>query len=112
MAAWPTTLPAPAINSLKESPPNNVLRTSVDKGPAKTRKRTTANTRPISFMLNLLPADVTTLDDFYNANCAIPFDYIHPRTGAACSAKFVELPQYSEREGVDYTASISLEILP
>lgn len=115
MATWPATLPPPALNSLVESAPDNLIRTSMDKGPAKVRRRTTANVRPLQFTLHLTPAQVTTLDTFFNDTTfggADAFDYTHPRTGAAVSARFKEVPQYNEREGIIYDASISLEILP
>lgn len=115
MAVWPATLPPPALNSLQESPPNNTIRSQMDKGPAKVRRRTTANIRPLAFNLKLTPAQVQTLDDFYNITTfsgADEFDYVHPRTGAGCSARFVQPPGYSEQEGTIYNASVSLEILP
>lgn len=115
MATWPATLPAPALSSLKESPPRNLIRSEMDKGPAKVRRRTTANVRPLSFNLKLTSAEVTTLDTFFVTTVnsgADEFDYTHPRTGDAVTARFVEEPQYSENEGVMYNCAISLEILP
>lgn len=115
MATWPATLPAPALNTLKEAPPNNVIRTQMDKGPAKVRRRTTANVRPLSFTLRLTPAQVATLDNFFvntTFSGADEFDYTHPRTGVACTARFVEPPEYAEMEGVIYACGVSLEILP
>lgn len=115
MAVWPTSLPAPALNSLQESPPDNVIRTNMDKGPAKVRRRTTANIRPISFILVLTAAEVAALDTFYvddTFSGSEAFDYTHPRTGLACTARFVSPPEYSEREKAGYTVSVSLEIMP
>lgn len=115
MATWPATLPAPAINTFQESPADNLLRTSMDKGPAKQRRRTTANTRPISFTLKLTPAQVQTLDDFFEDTLysgADEFDYTHPRTGASVTARFTERPSYAESEGTIYNCAISLEIMP
>lgn len=115
MATWPATLPPPVLNSLKESPPDNTIRSQMDKGPAKVRRRTTANIRPISFTMRLTPAQVETLDTFYDVTTfsgADEFDYTHPRTSAAVTARFVSPPEYSELEGVLYNCSISLEIMP
>ncbi len=115
MVTWPAALSAPALNSYIESPPKNTIRTQMDKGPSKVRRRTTSNVRPISFNLKLTPAEVTTLDTFYDtttASGAIEFDYTHPRTSAAVTARFVSIPQYSEVEGVLYNCAIQLEILP
>ncbi len=115
MAVWPTSLPAPALNSLQESPPDNVIRSNMDKGPAKLRRRTTANIRPISFAMVLTAAEVVILDSFYTDDTfsgSEEFDYNHPRTGVACTARFVAPPEYSEREGAAYNVGVSLEILP
>jgi hypothetical protein len=115
MATWPASLPPPALNTLRESPPRNMMRSSMDKGPAKTRRRTTANIRPLSFSLNLTEAQVQTLDDFFVDDLfsgVDEFDYTHPRTGAPVTARFVQEPEYSEREGVLYNVGIALEILP
>lgn len=115
MPTWPADLPAPAVNTLKEKPPKNTQRTQMDKGPAKSRRRTTANVRPISFTLKLTPALVQTLDDFFTTDTysgSIEFDYTHPRTGASVTAQFADEPDYGESEGVLYNVQISLEILP
>lgn len=115
MATWPATLPAPAIDSLRESPPKNKLRTQMDKGPAKQRRRTTANTRPLSFVLKLTAAQVQILDDFFTGDTAYgvtEFNYTHPRTGDSVTAQFVDEPQYNEQAGVLYNVSVSLEVLP
>lgn len=114
-SAWPTTLPAHLINSFQETPPDNVLRTSMDKGPAKLRRRTTTNTRPIRFSMILTPTQLTALDTFYATTTrsgADEFDYKHPRTNATVSARFANPPSYSDVNGRVYRAEISLEILP
>lgn len=117
MATWPATLPAPKLNTLRESPPNNAIGTRMDKGPDKVRRRTTANVRPLSFSIELTSALVDTLDDFYTETTfsgVIDFDYTHPRTGDPVTARFKPgtPPQYSELEGVLYTVAIELEVLP
>lgn len=115
MPTWPITLPAPALNTLEESPPDNTIRTTMDKGADKVRRRTTANIRPISFSMMLTEAQTEILDDFYTADTfsgSEAFDYTHPRTGAAVQARFVNPPNYAEREGQVYAAAVSLEILP
>ncbi len=113
MTTWPATLPAPAINTYKESPPNNTRRTSMDKGPAKARRYTSANTRPVTFSMKLTPEQVVTLDEFYElVGGFVEFDFVSPRTGDTLSARFVENPNYSDQDGVLYNCSVSLEILP
>jgi hypothetical protein len=112
MAAWPSTLPAHLINTFTETPPDNVIRSSVDRGAAKIRKRTTANVRPVSFSMFLTPAQVVALDTFYAANAALEFDYTHPRTGAAVKARFTSPPSLSDINGKNYNCDVALEIMP
>lgn len=115
MPTWPASLPAPAINTYKETPPQNTMRSRTDKGPAKTRRRTTSNVRPVSFTLKLTPAQVTILDDFFvddTASGALEFDYTHPRTGASVTARFTEEPDYSDIEATIYNVPVALEIMP
>jgi hypothetical protein len=116
MVAWPSgNQYVPLISSLSETPPDNVLRSSTDKGPDKVRRRTTANVRPLSFRLILKKPDLATFDTFYDTTLlsgSIEFDYTHPRTKAACKAMFAQPPSYSERGGVVYEVAVSLEIQP
>lgn len=113
MAVWPSQF-CPVINSFQEAPPDNIIRTSMDKGPDIIRRRTTANTRPISFRLVLSKSDVAVLDAFYVTDTlsgSEVFDYVHPRTGQSVQARFVAAPSYQNRSTM-YEAQISLEIMP
>jgi hypothetical protein len=44
MASWPSTLPAPLSNGYEIKPQEQVIRTDMEKGPARVRHVTTANT--------------------------------------------------------------------
>lgn len=115
MAMWPAQFPPPALNTLQETPPDNIIRTQMERGPAKQRRRTTANTRPLSFTLKVPKALVDVMDNFYTVETysgADEFDYIHPRTGLSCTARFTQPPAYSEQEGAIYNIGVSLEIMP
>ena len=115
MTTWPSTLPKPAIGTFNETPPKNTIRSEMDKGPAKVRRRTTANVRPISFTLRLSPAQTAILDEFFTTTTAsgsLSFDFEHPRTKATVEARFAQEPSYKEFAGVKYDCGISLEILP
>lgn len=113
MPTWPSNF-CPLINSLEESPPENTIRSQMDKGPDIVRRRTTANIRPISFKLYLSKADVAVMDNFFSTECysgAEAFDFTHPRTGVACKARFTGVPKYANRS-YGYEVSVGLEILP
>lgn len=117
MPAWPTELYDCILKgSLKERAANNTIRTNMDVGPAKIRRRTTANVRPLSFVLKLKSPQVDVLLDFYKDDLysgSIEFDFVHPRTSEACTCRFTgEPPEYQDQEAVLYDMPISLEILP
>lgn len=114
MATWPAEF-CPLINSFQEQPPENTIRSTMDKGPAKVRRRTTANVRPVSFNMFLMNSQMDLMDSFYVTETfsgADEFDFIHPRTKANVKARFTQPPSYGERSSVGYQVSISLEILP
>lgn len=113
MATWPSNF-CPLIGSYQESPPDNIIVSSMDVGPAKYRRRTTADVRPISFSLFLKKDDVAVLDNFYVNEVfsgADEFDFTHPRTGVMHKARFTAQPQYRSRS-IGYDVSIQLEIMP
>lgn len=114
MPAWPAALPALEIEGYRESPPNVVIRTQMDAGPPKTRRRNTANVRSISGVVTLTPAQLDTFNAFHDTDCAggaLPFDWVHPRTGAARSICFAQLPEWVFVEGY-YRIALSLALLP
>lgn len=116
MVAFPTELYKIKEGSYKESPPNNTIRTNMDVGPVKSRRRTTSNVRPISFTLVLNSDQLDTLDSFYDSDTfsgSDDFDFNLPRGGAAVRARFTQPPEYTDSiKNQLYEVSVSLEILP
>lgn len=115
MPTWPASLPAYLINTYSESPPDNVIRTSMSKGVDKVRRRTTSNARPISFEMILTSSQLDTLETFYvttTESGSLSFDYTHPRTDASVIARFTSPPSYSDIYGRAFRVSVELEILP
>lgn len=115
MATWPTRF-CPMAGSFQEAPPNNIIRSTMDKGPEKVRRRTTANIRPVSFKLLLKRQDTQELDNFFTTDTlsgSMVFDFVHPRTEQLVKARFVSAPQYADRSaGKFYEVAIELEIMP
>ena len=114
MATWPSKF-CPLTGSFQESPPDNLIRSSMDVGPAKVRQRTTCNVRPISFNIFVKNDDMAEFDAFYITDTsygALEFDFTHPRTKADVKARFASVPSYSDRSNTGYVISISLEIMP
>jgi len=111
---WPATLPAPLTDGYGEAPPDTTLRTAMDCGPDKVRRRCTAGPRLFSLRYRLTAAQVATLDTFYNTTSGSgsePFNWTNPRTAAACEAMFLAAPAYGavEHEG---EVDIQLEVRP
>ena len=112
---WPAALRDLWLkDGFREVPPKNMLRTAMDVGPPKVRRRTTANIRAFFGQMFLTPALVTVLDDFFVTSTksgTLTIELKHPRTGATGTYRFVKEPQYaSHNEG--FLASIQLELLP
>ena len=62
MATWPGTLPDYVMQSgFSETLPNNVIRTKMEVGPPKMRRRGTAAPRPMKWKLYMTTAQVATL---------------------------------------------------
>lgn len=116
MPSWPSTLPsAPLAARYREMPPDTALRTEMDAGPAKMRRRTTAAVRPLEVEYLLSAAQVAALDSFYTDDLlggTLGFDFTHPRVGTAETCRFCAAPSYVPVNGDHYRAVLELEILP
>lgn len=110
MATWPTTLKITRDN-YSESPPRTALRSSMEIGPDKIRKRSSSQVRPVSFRLFLTDALLETLDVFFVANEALAFDFTDPRTNTSKRARFVE-PYVANLKDTMWDVSVKLEYLP
>lgn len=116
MPTWPESLPQePGADGFQETAPNLVVRTQMDAGPPKVRRRFTAGVRTFAMRFVLSEDQVDTLDAFFIEDCAggaIPFDWKHPRTNAPASFRFVEPPTYTSLGGDCWSANVSVELLP
>ena len=117
MAAWPGTLPViPLVEDFSESPPDVLIRTQMDAGPARVRPRYTAGVRPIMGKIRCTKTQVATLDTFYVTTLvfgSLPFDWISGRTGATVSYRFTKPPQYKPEGTKDlWTVTLELEVMP
>lgn len=116
MPTWPGSLPdIPLVEQFQEQPPNLLLRTEMDAGPAKVRRRATAGVRPMRGLISCTKAQVATLDTFYVTTCvggSLAFDWTHPRTGAAVSFRFRNPPMYVPDYAESWRVSLDLEAMP
>lgn len=120
-AVWPPSLPSPKVDDLTESAVELGLRTSMDAGLPKMRRRFTAAPRPISCSLVLTRAQVATLDTFFVDTLeagTLTFDWTDHRTGDDAVYRFVSKPQYRPRAPRQaaatevWVATLELEIIP
>jgi hypothetical protein len=116
---WPSNVPLAFLNnSYQESFASNLLRSDMDSGPAKVRRRTSAGVRPLEGQLLLSGAERAVIEAFFTNTLrsgALPFSATHPRTGASILLRFVEPPAYGDFPTATeayYTVSLKLEVLP
>lgn len=119
MPTWPSSLPTffPAATDSRQ---DGTIRTPMDVGPAKARRRYSAVSRFVSAPVALSAAQRTTLDTFYATTLsegALTFDIADPFGGATVEARFTAPPAYSfsGKSGAAarwFNAVLSLEILP
>jgi hypothetical protein len=121
MPTWPASLPQkPLVDGYEERTPSTLVRTQMDKGPDKVRRRHTAGTRTFAQQLELSGSQVSTLESFIDSDLdggALQFDWQHPRTGANVKFRFVPLDEstlvsYSTIGDDVYRVQMQLEILP
>lgn len=116
MAIWPASLPQVlTVESYREQPPDVVLRTQMDAGPDKVRRRFTAGIRPVQGQIWCTKTQVATLDAFYVTTLlggSLPFDWQNSRTLTAASLRFRKPPTYEPDHKDLYRVGLELEILP
>jgi hypothetical protein len=118
MPAWPNTVPySPVMASYQEQKQSQVLRSDMDTGAAKTRRRFTAAVVTVQVEWLWTETQFATFEAFFETDLeggALPFDGVHPRTGAAAKIRFVDpyTPQYSGYPQTPWKVLAKLEILP
>lgn len=114
---WPTaSVPEkPLVDGFTERPGTTTVRTQMDVGPDKVRRRTTAAVDRLEMRFIMTESEVGSLDTFYDSTAAqgsLRFDFTHPRTGSTVEARFVERPRWRLITDDDYEVTVRLEVLP
>lgn len=116
MAAWPGGLPqVPQNAGNEETYEDNVVRTTMDAGPVKSRMRYTAATRPASYQFLMTDAELATFITFYESTVSygsLEFDFTHPQTGSTESMRFVQPPKWTEHKDDLWRVFCEWEMLP
>ena len=118
---WPSNLPLnPLLAGYAESIPSNVLRTQMDAGPAKTRRRSAAKPWSMSVSFSCTNEQAVTLSEFVQDTIkggALRFEWTHPRTGANIECRIV--PEGEKIVSLEpmgcgnyWLASMTMEVLP
>lgn len=112
---WPSELPSyPLLRGFSETLPDTLIRTSMDEGPAKVRRRTSAGVTNITCSYLLNTAQLTELMDFYNLftwGGSLSFTHMHPR-GINVTCRFRRPPVITMKNSNYFKVDVEFEILP
>lgn len=117
---WPVSLPQELrIADHAATFPSGAIRTQMDAGPAKVRKRFTAAPVPHSGSLLVTGTQLQTLWDFFTDSLqmgAEEFEWVDPRTGDAAMVRFTEPPRTAPRaprgSSNYWRVDLSIEVMP
>lgn len=120
---WPGSLPTlPLTQGNKESAPNLSIRTQVDVGPVKMRKRSTAGAWSFSASMILTNTQLGTFITFWQTTLSggsDTFEWTHPRLGTTQNMRFSAPPEWTligysavPTIGKRWNVSMQLEMLP
>lgn len=113
---WPYSLPDELlVDGFRGEFPKTKLRTEMDAGPAKQRRRFTATVEPLSGSIEVTSDQLERLQRFHNTDCAggaSEFLWAHPVTRDRVRMRFVTEPAYSSLGGGYFKVDLSLEVMP
>ena len=115
---WPSSLPVPLVEGVSYTSQDNIIRSQMDAGVAKIRRRFTAVPEDVSFQLLLTLAQIQTLVDFHDITLkgVLPFDWIEFRKpeadwGTLVTYRFKSRPTFVPVHGKLWRATLELELL-
>lgn len=112
---WPASLPQKIrLKESRQTYKGGILRTETDWGPKKTRMQFTAVPLFFEGSMYLTATQVATWDTFFYSTIsggATPFEWIHPRTGAAATCLITSDPTL-EPAGVLFKLNFAFEVRP
>lgn len=114
--SFPSGLPPLLLADYQQSLPKNVMRSPMDVGPDKLRRRSTAAVAPLSGSLVINGDQLGDLIDFYNTDLGYGIaafyltDPLDPESNLLC--RFVDPPQWNALGEGLHQVKLSLEVLP
>ena len=122
MASWPSFPTSPLLTSYDRRPADVAIRSQMDVGPDKLRRRTTAGIVPYDFTFLATSTEVGNMETFYSSTLqggSLTFDFTDPDTGTLYSNKWRFLAPPSSKHSFNssagvkyYLVNIQLERLP
>lgn len=117
MAAWPVDLPQkPLVQGFSETLPTLTVRSPMDTGPAKVRRRSTAGVTQMQCVFRLTATQRASLLTFWQTTLAggsLSYNWTHPISGANIVCRIVEPPSLTPAAGGNaWAASLKIEVLP
>ena len=113
---WPAGLPQrPSVGGYQERFTETALRTPMEAGAAKLRRRFTAAPRQMDLSFRMTPVQVALIRTFYEDTTGggtLPFDWVHPRDGSTATFRFMEPPRVSATAANLFSISVKLEQMP
>lgn len=116
--AWEATLPTELLTQgYEETTPEVSIKSNMDTGPAKVRRRVTAAVRPVKGSIIVTATQLGTFKTFYNTTLlggTLRFSWKDPADGTtAVEMRFTETPKWTVTDDPElYQINMSLEILP
>lgn len=117
MASWPSSLPEDLlIDGYSETLPDTTIRSNMEVGPAKVRRRISYNVTPVEGRIFVSTDQAATLATFYNDTLgggSLAFSMTHPRTNVISSFRFTSSPKITADNSSNYWfIDLNLEIIP
>lgn len=109
--AWPEELPIPRLSGLGGKRKSSVIRTEMDAGPSKARRRYTVTTKEFSGSIVVNEYDREVLENFYVTTLGdgvLRFVMRDPQTLVESEFRFME--DYGETSNGDGTWTINLKL--
>lgn len=115
MTSWPGTLPsAPLLDGFNETGVDLTVRSKMDIGPDKSRRRFTGEMFDIQMQFIMTKTQVNALRTFFYTTLdggVDEFDFTHPITDATVSMRFKK-PYAVVTEGSLFRVSCDVEVMP
>lgn len=113
-AVWPVTLPpAPDTYGFKIIYPQNVIRTRMDYGPIKQRRRVAWSREQMVVAFVVDSTQLATFETFYKTTVqsgVLPFQWTHPMRQVLGEYRIIEVPDIESQEfGLWYRITLVLE---